>query len=104
MEETGLLSKWYNDAFVKAQIRAPLVDIPGVRALSFDDVQGAFYFLGISLLISTSVFFLEIIVFNISSFIKRLKKEKMRKMKVQFYGFKDHYHTCKRGQLQLMYY
>ncbi|XP_035210497.1 glutamate receptor-like [Stegodyphus dumicola] len=77
LEETGFFSKWYVDAFTKASIQAPLVKIENVRALSMDDLQGAFYFLSICLGICTTVLILEILIselFSINSKKQRNKK------------------------------
>ncbi|GBM78062.1 hypothetical protein AVEN_154023-2-1, partial [Araneus ventricosus] len=47
LEETGFFTKWYDDAFFKAKVKAQVIAVNTARPLVFDDLQGAFYFMGI---------------------------------------------------------
>ncbi|GIY37514.1 uncharacterized protein CEXT_744881 [Caerostris extrusa] len=66
LEETGLFIKWYDDVFFKAKADAPDVSVNTVRALAMDDLQGAFYFLGI-------VEGVGLIVFLVERFVSRFQ-------------------------------
>ncbi|XP_055934634.1 ionotropic receptor 93a-like [Argiope bruennichi] len=47
LEETGFFTKWYDDAFFKAKTKSTVIAVNTARPLALDDLQGAFYFMGI---------------------------------------------------------
>ncbi|KAG8173905.1 hypothetical protein JTE90_012963 [Oedothorax gibbosus] len=74
LEETGFFTKWYDDEFIKATIKGSPVSVQGIRALSLDDLQGAFYMLGIGMGSGLISLILEVCV-------GKLRRKKTRKRK-----------------------
>nr|XP_042906117.1 uncharacterized protein LOC107449070 [Parasteatoda tepidariorum] len=77
LEECGFFSKWYDDEFIKATIKAPRVTVTEARALSMDDLQGAFYFL----MIGNFLGFMELVTQLILATLYRKTKKKIFKRK-----------------------
>ncbi|XP_054706913.1 uncharacterized protein LOC129216721 [Uloborus diversus] len=76
LEEAGVFGKWYDDAIIKARIRAAPSHLLRVRPLSLNDLQGAFYFLGICLSAAAVILGVEIVSYVVFCFRKKYSKKK----------------------------
>ena len=78
LSETGIVNQWFEDMAEGSGMRRVIVNQNLSEslerlALSLENVSGAFYLIGLGLLLSTIVFFLEVVTFKVK---QRSKKQR----------------------------